>query len=113
MARSRSHTRRSARANPRGVLSVHGGGYGFVQTSEGEFFVPASKMGGAFDGDVVELAALPQERRRGSGGGRKGALAELRQGSGLTARHARRPARGRSSHHRGRGPLLARETMID
>ena len=70
MARSRSHTRRSARANPRGVLSVHGGGYGFVQTSEGEFFVPASKMGGAFDGDVVELAALSQERRRGSGSGR-------------------------------------------
>ena len=56
MARSRSHTRRPPRANPCGVLNVRGAGFGFVQTAEGEFFVPASKMGGAFDGDVVELA---------------------------------------------------------
>ena len=28
MARKRSHTRRSPRSNPRGVLTVHGGGFG-------------------------------------------------------------------------------------
>lgn len=44
---------------PRGTLAVHADGYGFVRTSEGEFFVPSSKLGGAFDGDVVEVAPLP------------------------------------------------------
>ncbi|WP_139652735.1 ribonuclease R [Raoultibacter phocaeensis] len=53
---SRRKTRRTPRSNPRGVLKVSAAGYGFVQTAEGEFFVPASKMAGAFDGDVVELA---------------------------------------------------------
>ena len=59
MARKRSHTRRSPRSNLRGVLTVHGGGFGFVQTAEGAYFVPASKMAGAFDGDLVEVAPLP------------------------------------------------------
>lgn len=67
MPRSRSHTRRAPRSNPQGVLEVHRGGYGFVRTSEGEFFVSASKMGGAFDGDVVELAPLPRDRSRNTG----------------------------------------------
>lgn len=65
MARTRVHTRRHPRSNPRGVLMVRAGGFGFVQTAEGEFFVPDSKMGGAFDGDLVELAPLPVQ------GGRK------------------------------------------
>lgn len=38
---------------------MRGGGFGFVQTAEGEFFVPESKMAGAFDGDLVEVAPLP------------------------------------------------------
>lgn len=59
MGRTRSHTRRHPRSNPQGVLSVRGGGFGFVQTAEGEFFVPESKMAGAFDGDLVEVAPLP------------------------------------------------------
>ncbi len=65
MARSRSHTRRRPRSNPRGVLTVRGGGFGFVQTAEGAFFVPASKMGGAFDGDLVEVAPLPPTGGKG------------------------------------------------
>lgn len=64
MGRSRSGTRRSYHSNPTGVLSVYADGYGFVRTSEGEFFIPEKKMGGAFDGDVVEVAPLP---KRGSG----------------------------------------------
>lgn len=68
MARSRSHTRRTSRANPRGVLVVRGGGFGFVQTAEGEYFVSAHDMNGAFDGDLVELAPITRkEARRGSG----------------------------------------------
>ena len=60
----RSHTRRRPRANPRGVLSVRAGGFGFVQTAEGAFFVPESKMAGAFDGDLVELAPLSDQSFR-------------------------------------------------
>ncbi|MEG0375749.1 MAG: RNB domain-containing ribonuclease, partial [Raoultibacter sp.] len=56
MARSRSRTRRNPRSNPRGILRVSSSGFGFVKTAEGEYFVPASKMGGAFDGDTVEVA---------------------------------------------------------
>ncbi|MCI8469383.1 MAG: RNB domain-containing ribonuclease [Eggerthellaceae bacterium] len=63
MARHRKHVRRAPRSNPRGVLVARAGGFGFVQTAEGEYFVPASAMGGAFDGDVVELAPIA---RRGA-----------------------------------------------
>lgn len=58
MARSRHNTRRRPKSNPRGVISILPDGFGFVQTAEGEFFVPASKIGGAFDGDEVELAPI-------------------------------------------------------
>lgn len=61
MARTRHRTRRRPRANPRGVLCAHAGGFGFVQTAEGEFYVPESKMAGAFDGDLVEIAPLPAQ----------------------------------------------------
>ncbi len=77
MSRSKNHTRRVARTRPRGVMQVNAEGYGFVRTSEGEFFIPASKLGGAFDGDVVEVSPLPRARRgqgrgshEGTGGGR-------------------------------------------
>lgn len=66
MARSRtrrSHTRRRPKAQPRGVLVARTEGYGFVQTAEGEYFIPASAMGGAFDGDLVELAPLGSKGR--------------------------------------------------
>lgn len=56
MARTRRGTRRNARSNPQGILSVTNDGFGFVQTAEGEFFIPARKMGTAFDGDMVEVA---------------------------------------------------------
>ena len=58
MVRSRSHTRRAPRSMPRGTLVVHAEGYGFVRTAEGEYFIPSAKLGGAFDGDVVEIAPL-------------------------------------------------------
>ena len=63
MPRSRAHTRRTSRSNPRGVLSVRSAGFGFVQTPEGEYFIPTAKMNGAFDGDLVELAP---ERKGGA-----------------------------------------------
>ena len=63
MARKRFHTRRSPRSNPRGLISVTASGYGFVETAEGSFFIPASKMGGAFDGDIVEVAPMHIDRK--------------------------------------------------
>ena len=69
MARSRSrksNTRRTPRAHPRGVLELCGGGFGFVQTAEGEFFIPASKVADAFDGDMVEVTRLPGASQRSS-----------------------------------------------
>ena len=65
MSRKRSHTRRTPHANPRGRLDVRRGGYGFVQTAEGEFFVPAKKMRGAFPGDIVEIAPTSDGARYG------------------------------------------------
>ena len=43
MGRSRSNTRRTASARPRGILSLKRGGYGFVQTAEGEYFILVDK----------------------------------------------------------------------
>ena len=64
MGRSRSNTRRTAYVRPRGTLSLKRGGYGFVQTAEGEFFIPAGWLNGAFDGDLVEVSPARQERSR-------------------------------------------------
>ena len=70
MARSRAHTRKTSRSHPYGVLSMHVRGYGFVRTAEGEFFVPASKIAGAFDGDVVEVAPMQNGTAKGGKRGR-------------------------------------------
>ena len=77
MPRTKNHTRRVARSRPRGIMQLNPEGYGFVRTSEGEFFVPHAKLGGAFDGDLVEVALLPVNAskgrsREGFGGGRYG-----------------------------------------
>ena len=77
MPRSKNHTRRVARSRPRGIMQLNPEGYGFVRTSEGEFFVPHAKLGGAFDGDLVEVAPLPANVSKGRshegfGGGRYG-----------------------------------------
>lgn len=64
----RSRTRRQPRSNPRGVLSVAADGYGFVRTAEGTLFIPATKMGGAFDGDLVEVAPAHVNPERPQGG---------------------------------------------
>lgn len=58
MARAHKKARRHAKRNPQGTLAVMRGGFGFVDTPEGEYFVPRSRMHGAFDGDIVEVAPL-------------------------------------------------------
>ena len=69
MARTRSHTRRTARSNPRGRIDLRRGGYGFVQTAEGEFYIPRKATRGAFPDDIVEIAPVKRsgDKRRSSG----------------------------------------------
>jgi ribonuclease R len=76
MARKHSRARRQNKSNPAGTLSVYAGGYGFVKTPVGEFFIPESRMNGAFDGDFVELVPL------GSNNTRRHVLAEPSEQSG-------------------------------
>ena len=82
MPRKRSHTRRVHKGNPRGTLSARPGGYGFVTTAEGEFFIPEEKMNGAFDGDLVEIAPLPNKGRYHVAAGGAGNGAQAGRGAG-------------------------------
>ena len=59
MARRSSKARKRPKARPQGILELQIRGFGFVKTSEGEFFIPASKVHGAFPGDLVEVSPLP------------------------------------------------------
>ena len=63
MARSRSrksNTRRTPRAHPRGVLEACGGRFRLrPDRRRRRFFIPASKVADAFDGDMVEVTRLP------------------------------------------------------
>ena len=68
MPRSKARARRTPRSHPHGIVRLQRGGYAFVTTSEGEFYVPESRLEGAVDGDRVELAPLPSTK--GKGGGR-------------------------------------------
>lgn len=51
------------RGHPTGTLSVTRFGYGFVMTTEGEFFIPRGNMHGAMDGDFVEVRVEPAGSR--------------------------------------------------
>ncbi len=52
---------------PRGILSVTRAGYGFVQTPEGEYFVPHKALSGAADGDLVEVSVRPHGSDKAKG----------------------------------------------
>ncbi len=60
----RGPTRGKPRTYARGIMEMDPQGFGFVKTSAGEFFIPRSKTGGAFDGDVVEVAPTKREGSR-------------------------------------------------
>ncbi len=47
---------------PTGKIRVSLDGYGFVETAEGNFFIPASRLNGAMDGDMVRVR--PSSNRR-------------------------------------------------
>lgn len=62
MSRRSSKARRHPKVRPQGIIELTGQGFGFVKTAEGEFFVPASKVNGAFPGDLVEVARMTSDR---------------------------------------------------
>lgn len=62
MARRSSKARRRPKARPQGVLELNAQGFGFVKTAEGEFFIPASKVNGAFPGDLVEVSRISSDK---------------------------------------------------
>ena len=70
MARRSSKARKNPRSHPRGILEITARGFGFVKTAEGEYFIPASKMYGAFPGDLVEVARISSNRERPMSGSR-------------------------------------------
>lgn len=65
MGRHSSKARRSPKARPQGILEVTPRGFGFVKTAEGEYFIPSSKMNGAFPGDLVEVSRISNKREPG------------------------------------------------
>lgn len=66
MARRSSKARKHPRSRPQGILEVTSRGFGFVKTAEGEYFIPSSKMQGAFPGDLVEVTRISTDRDRSS-----------------------------------------------
>ncbi len=81
MAKKRAATRRKPKANPQGVLMSRAEGYGFVATAEGEYFIAASAMNGAFDGDLVEVAPVARKGAQ-KGRQRRGGAAGAAEGDG-------------------------------
>ena len=64
-AKGRNHSSRSLGNCPLGVIDVSHEGYGFVETDEGTFYVPANRMGGAMNGDTVEVRPRAGQRSAG------------------------------------------------
>ena len=70
MARKDSKARRHNTSRPQGIIELNPQGFGFVKTAEGDYFIPRSKTGGAFPGDLVEVSELPSRDARGRNHGR-------------------------------------------
>lgn len=95
MPRRKRHTRRSARLHPRGVIHITHDGYGFVKTAEGEYFISASQIHNACDGDVVEV--IPHHRHTSHEG----------------STHSRRPAHVSFVISRAHTELIGRYEIAD
>lgn len=86
--RSKKHSTRSKpKGAPRGTFEANERGFGFVKTSEGEFFIPASKTRDAMDGDLVEIAPVRSDKKKAPG---TGAVTPGRRGMGNRPRERKR-----------------------
>lgn len=63
--KGRRHSSRIAGNCPLGRIDVNHEGYGFVETQEGSYYIPANRIGGAMNGDIVEVR--PRSNVRGAG----------------------------------------------
>lgn len=86
--KSKKHSTRSKpKGSPRGTFEANPRGFGFVKTSEGEFFIPESKTRDAMDGDIVEIAPVRSDRKKAPGAG---AVAPGKRGMGTRPRAGKR-----------------------
>ncbi|MGI6216175.1 MAG: ribonuclease R [Coriobacteriales bacterium] len=53
--RSGRRSNRSVGSLPTGIIRITSEGFGFVESSEGKFFIPSDKIHGAMDGDMVRV----------------------------------------------------------
>ena len=67
MARRSSKARKHPKSHPQGILEVAPRGFGFVKTTEGEYFIPANERNGAFPGDLVLVARVGKRGDRQAG----------------------------------------------
>lgn len=58
----------------KGILQVKSGGFGFVGAEDGDIFISADNMNGAFDGEEVVAGILPEQKR---GSNREGVIKEI------------------------------------
>jgi ribonuclease R len=82
MSRHNSKARKRHKQVSTGIIHIARKGYGFVDTSEGEYFVLRGYLHGAMDGDLVEvvrLRALEARRRQQM---RRQSVQQTRSGSG-------------------------------
>ena len=75
----RSHSSRQVGNCPVGTIELHGSGYGFVETDEGTFFIPANRTNTAMNGDVVEVR--PRSAERGEGKRREAVVVRIHKRS--------------------------------
>lgn len=63
--KGRRHSSRIAGNCPLGRIDISHEGYGFVETQEGSYYIPANRIGGAMNGDIVEVR--PRQGSRSAG----------------------------------------------
>lgn len=63
--KGRNHSSRTAGNCPVGRIDIAREGYGFVETDEGTFYIPANRTGGAMNGDMVEVRPRHSQRAAG------------------------------------------------
>ena len=73
--KGRRHSSRIAGNCPLGRIDISHEGYGFVETQEGTFYIPANRIGGAMNGDIVEVR--PRQNARGAGKRREGVVVRV------------------------------------
>ena len=64
-SKGRGHSSRLRGNCPLGVIDIAREGYGFVETDEGTFYIPANRTGGAMNGDTVEVRPRSSHHQAG------------------------------------------------